>query len=255
MPAMDYAQVADLYDSYVQTALDVDFFLAEAASCRSVLELTSGTGRLSLPLLRAGVPLTCLDSSPDMLAILRRKLVEAGLSAPVHLQDATDFALGERFELVIIPFNSFAEFLGRAAQQSALAAIARHLVPGGRLIVTRHNPAVRLRQVDGELHVRGQFALPGGAGTLFLSSVERYDAAAEQVAGAQFYELYDGAGLLQAKRFVALRFDLLARETMAALAVEAGFAVEALYGDYQRATFEPATSPFMIHVFRVSPAG
>jgi hypothetical protein len=49
MPAMDYSKVADLYDLYVQTEVDVPFFLQEAQGCQSVLELTSGTGRLSLP--------------------------------------------------------------------------------------------------------------------------------------------------------------------------------------------------------------
>ena len=44
MPAMDYAQVAELYDAYVQTEMDVPFFLEAAQGCQRVLELTSGTG-------------------------------------------------------------------------------------------------------------------------------------------------------------------------------------------------------------------
>jgi uncharacterized protein YdhG (YjbR/CyaY superfamily) len=61
MPAMDYSKVADLYDLYAQIEVDISFFLQEAQGCNSILELTSGTGRLSLPLIRAHVPLTCLD--------------------------------------------------------------------------------------------------------------------------------------------------------------------------------------------------
>jgi predicted RNA methylase len=53
---MDYAQVAELYDVYAQTEIDVPFFREAASGCRAVLELTCGTGRLSIPLLRAGVP-------------------------------------------------------------------------------------------------------------------------------------------------------------------------------------------------------
>jgi hypothetical protein len=74
MPAMDYSIIADLYDVYARTELDVPFFLQESQVCRSVLELASGTGRLSLPLIEAGVPLSCLDNSPEMLGYLRRKL-------------------------------------------------------------------------------------------------------------------------------------------------------------------------------------
>jgi ubiquinone/menaquinone biosynthesis C-methylase UbiE len=80
---MDYSQVADLYDAYARTDFDVPFFCEEAEGCTNVLELMSGTGRLSIPLLEAGVPLSCLDSSAEMLAVLRRKLAARQLSAPV----------------------------------------------------------------------------------------------------------------------------------------------------------------------------
>jgi hypothetical protein len=70
MSAMDYERVARFYDSYVQTDMDVPFFLREAKKAGGpVLELTAGTGRVSIPLLLAGTDLTCVDSSPAMLAL------------------------------------------------------------------------------------------------------------------------------------------------------------------------------------------
>ena len=246
MPAMNYARVADLYDLYAQSEIDVPFFLQEAQGCHSVLELTSGTGRLSVPLIQAHVPLTCLDSSPEMLVILRRKLRERGLAAPIYEMDASSFALPQQFELIIIPFNAFAEFADPSAQQRTLATIHAHLADGGRLICTLHNPPVRLKTVDGEIHLRGKYALPEGQGTLFLSSYEKFDAATRLVAGAQFYELYDRDGILQSKRCVDLRFYLHSQETFQSLARTQGFRLLALYGDYERAAFQPETSPFMI---------
>ena len=57
---MDYSLIADLYDSYVQTALDTPFFLGETRNVKGeVLELMAGTGRVSIPLLEQGVRLTC----------------------------------------------------------------------------------------------------------------------------------------------------------------------------------------------------
>jgi SAM-dependent methyltransferase len=248
MPAMNYAQVAELYDSYVQTEMDVPFFLEEARGCRNVLELTSGTGRLSLPLLRAGVPLSCLDSSPEMLAVLRRKLEAEGLAAPVFEMDVCNFALEERYDLILIPFHAFGEIADHAAQQAALGAIRAHLAPGGRLVVTLHNPVVRLQGADGQVRLRGQFPLLEEGGTLFLSSVEGYDPLTRLVSGAQFYELYGPDGVMQSKRFLALRFFLHSPETFAALAREQGFHTVTVYGDYQRAAFDPLKSPFMIWV-------
>jgi SAM-dependent methyltransferase len=250
MPAMDYAKVAELYDVYAQTDMDVQFFIKEAQSCCKVLELTSGTGRLSLPLIKAGVPLSCLDSSPEMLAILRKKLQEQGLSAPIYEMDATSFVLPDRFDLIIIPFNALGEFVSPVSQQTALASIRSHLTEMGRLICTCHNPAIRLKNVDGQIHLRGKFALPDHAGTLFLSSLESYDPATRLVRGAQFYELYDPNGQMQSKRFAEIEFFLHSRETFESLALPQGFSLVALYGDYARAEFDPDKSPFMIWVLR-----
>ncbi|MEC4893615.1 MAG: hypothetical protein SAL07_15575 [Oscillatoria sp. PMC 1051.18] len=41
MPAMDYAKIAALYDTYVITELDVPFFINEARKATNVLELMS----------------------------------------------------------------------------------------------------------------------------------------------------------------------------------------------------------------------
>jgi SAM-dependent methyltransferase len=248
MSAMDYSKVADLYDLYAQTDVDVPFFLQEAQGCRSVLELTSGTGRLSLPLIQAHVPLTCLDNSPDMLMGLRRKLLDQGLSAPVYQMDASSFSLPQQFDLIIIPFNAFAEFTDPVVQQTTLATIYSHLADSGRLICTLHNPEVRLETVDGQVHLRGKYALPDGQGMFFLSSWESYDTATHLVSGGQFYELYDRDGVMQSKRFVELRFYLHSKDTFDALAKSEGFRVVALYGDYERAAFQPQKSPFMIWV-------
>ena len=248
MPAMDYSKIADLYDLYAQTEVDIPFFIQEAKDCRSVLELTSGTGRLSIPLIQANIPLTCLDSSPEMLGVLRRKLAGKGLSAPVFQMDASSFSLPQAFDLIIIPFNAFAEFIDPLGQASALATIHAHLADGGRFICTLHNPQVRLKTVDGQIHLRGKFALPDGQGVLFLSSWEVYNAETRLVSGGQFYELYGRDGVMQTKLFVELEFYLHTKETFESLAFAQGFRIEALYGDYERGAFQPQMSPFMIWI-------
>jgi hypothetical protein len=63
MCALDYAQIAHLYDAYVKTKFDVPFFLQETARCTHVLELMCGTGRVPIPLLKAGVKRVICASS------------------------------------------------------------------------------------------------------------------------------------------------------------------------------------------------
>lgn len=248
MPAMDYSKVADLYDLYAHTEADIPFFIQEAKDCRSVLELTSGTGRLSIPLIQAHIPLTCLDSSPEMLAILRRKLQDQRLSAPVFQMDASSFSLPGLFDLIIIPFNAFAEFTDPLEQARLLATIHAHLADGGRFICTLHNPQVRLRTADGQINPRGKFALPDGQGMLFLSSWEAYSAETHLVTGGQFYELYGRDGVMESKLFTELEFYLHTQEAFESLAFAQGFRVETLYGDYERGAFQPQMSPFMIWI-------
>jgi SAM-dependent methyltransferase len=248
MSAMDYSKVADLYDIYAQTDLDVPFFLQESRGCRNVLELTSGTGRLSLPLIEAGVHLSCLDNSPEMLAILHKKLQSKRLSVPVYQMDICHLTLPEQFDLIIIPFNAFSEIIDPVAQRAALTSIHSQLADAGQLICTLHNPAIRLKIIDGQIHFRGNFAIPGNAGTLVLSSVESYDASTHLVKGAQFYELYNPDGILQSKRLVGIQFFVHFRETFETLIRSQGYKVMALYGDYERIEFQPERSPFMIWV-------
>jgi ubiquinone/menaquinone biosynthesis C-methylase UbiE len=75
---IDYDCVADVYDLYVTSDLDIAFYVAEAAKAQGkVLELMCGTGRVSVPLLEAGVDLTCVDASEGMLATPRGKTASA----------------------------------------------------------------------------------------------------------------------------------------------------------------------------------
>jgi SAM-dependent methyltransferase len=244
-PVIDYTKVASVYDTYVTTAFDVSFFIQEARGCESVLELTSGTGRLSIPLIEAGVKLTCLDRSREMLSVLRRKLAARDLETPVYQLDMCNFELSERFDLILIPFNSFSEIADPKSQAMALQAIRRHLLDRGRFICTLYNPSVRLKLVDGQSHERGKFPLPDGR-WLTLASVERYDVATQLIEGEQCFEINSEDGRARETWNLDIRFCLHSRESFEKLAVKAGFRVLHLYGNYQRAAFEPERSPFMI---------
>ena len=250
MPAMDYSKIAELYDIYAATSIDVPFFIQEAQAHSSVLELMSGTGRLSIPLIEAGVHLSCLDSSSEMLAMLQSKLKAKKLSAPVYEMDVCSMSLPARYDLIIIPFNSFAEISDLEKQGEALKAIHTHLTDRGHFICTFHNPSVRLKGVDGQIRVRGRFPLPEKNGTLVLASFESYSPVTRLVTGAQFYELYDTGGLLISKRYLELQFYVHDRESFETLALANGFEVTALYGDYSRNEFDAGRSPFMIWSLR-----
>jgi hypothetical protein len=107
-----------------------------------------------------------------------------------------------------------------------------------------HNPAVRRAQVDGVLRVVGRFPFEGGS--LVVSGFEQ--GGQPVVSRLQFFEFFGPDGRIAWKQLLPMEFEFVEREPFESMAVHAGFRVSHLYGDYQRAAFEPGTSPVMIWV-------
>jgi len=244
---IDWDSVAEIYDLYVTADYDVPFFLAETAKAEGpVLELTAGTGRLSLPLARAGVRLTCVDGSPGMLAVLSRKLKERGLHAEVRRADVCELELEMSFALAILPFQAFMEIVGQERQRRALGAVFAALDAGGRFICTLHNPAVRRAQVDGVLRVVGRFPTPDGS--LVVSGFE--NGGQPVVTRLQFFEIFGDDGHLRSKQLLPMEFELIEKDSFESMAQDAGFRIVELYGSYDRSPFDADRSPVMIWVLQ-----
>ncbi len=245
-PSIDFDTVADLYDAYVRVDFDLPFFREEAKRARGkVLELTSGTGRVSIPLLQDGIDLTCVDYSGRMLAVLRRKLRERHLACRIILADMAEFSIDDRFDLIFIPFHSLSETLDRSRHESILARVRAHLADTGVFICTLQNPAVRTKLLDGTTRLVGEFAVDSG-GTLVVRSALTYDPVSQIASGRQTLDLLDAEGNILNARRLDMRFYLFSREEFTRLAGVAGFEITDLYGDYDRSTFNDARSPYMI---------
>jgi len=141
--ASEYDELAELYDElHPGQPGDLEFYQSLAAACDPpVLELGCGTGRVTIPLARSGVPIVGLDASMAMLTVARRKGL--GVENIEWVEgDMRDFELGRRFGLIIIPYGSFQHLLSVEDQQAALAGCHRHLLPGGRLAFNIFNPSI-----------------------------------------------------------------------------------------------------------------
>ena len=249
MKTNDYDPIANLYDIYVPATFDIDFFVREVKKSKGeVLELMSGTGRVSIPLLEAGGKLTCVDLSAELNAIFREKLIQKSLKADVFQMDVCELDLHKKFDMVIIPFHSFAHITSPQDQCKALARIHEHLLPGGTFICTLGNPALRKQAVNGQLRLFRTYPLERG-GSLLLWVLENFSPEDPQVIQAlQFYEEYDAQGTLQSKKFIEVHFRLSGRNEFEELAKAAGFRVKSFYGDYNYAEFKEESSPFMIWI-------
>jgi SAM-dependent methyltransferase len=137
---------------------DVAFYVREAErSGGPVLELGCGTGRILIPMARAGCTVTGLDGSREMLARcearLRDEPEEVRARVTLHHGDARDFDLGTRFALVTAPFRLVQQMTTSDDQLSLLGAVDRHLAPDGRFVFDVYNPDfAALAAADGAEH-------------------------------------------------------------------------------------------------------
>ncbi|MGB5830695.1 MAG: methyltransferase domain-containing protein [Thiohalocapsa sp.] len=243
MNSIDYYSIASIYDIYSHTNYDYEFFTREVRQGLKVLELTSGTGRLSIPLLAAGADLTCVDISQGMLNELERKLKEHSYSAELICADMKHLDLKDKYELAILPFQSFMELIGREKQLNVLSSVYRTLASGGRFFCTMHNPVIRRQVVDGCLRFVGKFPI-NGEGTMIVSGFEQ--GGSPVVSRTQFFEYYDRTGALQKKRILEMEFELIEFDQFREMVEQAGFSVKAVYGDYDHSEFAASESATMI---------
>ncbi len=228
---IDFGPVADLYDVYVQWDLDVPFFTEIcAAAAGDVLELMCGTGRLSIPLLQSGVRLWCVDYSAEMLEVLDRRLHENHLSAVLHEQDVRALDLGRVFDLIILPFHALSEIVDAGDRALALAAIRRHLAPGGRFVVTLHNPVVQAATLDGTRRLLCDRAIPGRDAILKVWFSGLRPDAGGIVDARQEYEIRATDERLLERRELPLRYALISAGRVRAPGGGRGISHPALLG-------------------------
>jgi SAM-dependent methyltransferase len=116
-------------------------FLARLAGSGRALGFAIGTGRIGVPLVRRGVPVTGIELSAPMAARLRAKVGEADL--PVVVGDMASTKVPGEFSLVFLVWNSISNLRTQREQVECFGNAARHLAPGGRFVVELFVPPLR----------------------------------------------------------------------------------------------------------------
>lgn len=214
---------------------DVPFYRELARRCAGpILEPMCGSGRLLVPLARAGQRLTGMDVSARMLTIARDRLATAGLLGQVDLVEADIRVVAPAgpFALAIVALNSFMHLTTVEDQLAALGCIRAALEPGGLLALDLFNPDLRaLAGYAGELALDKTFLLADG--TRVHKFVAQHADTAAQLNHVTFiYDELDAEGLV---RRAVLPFTMrwLYRYELEHLLARAGFELEALYGSYE----------------------
>ncbi len=133
-----YAGDPDFYDQlygflqYDEAARKLIGFLERwHPAAGTLLDVGCGTGR-HLELVRDHIRVEGLDINPALLEIARGRL---GDGVALHQADMTNFHLDRSYDVVTCLFGSISFVVDQAGMRSAVAAMARHLAPGGLLCV------------------------------------------------------------------------------------------------------------------------
>ena len=133
-----YDRIAGIYDPWSRSVTeDVEFYVEHALAVEGpVVELAVGTGRVAIPVARAGRRVIGVDSSSAMLAVARAAAREAGVDGLLDLRvgDLREPPVPERVDLVICPFRSLLHMRTEDEKLIALRAARNLLVDGGAFV-------------------------------------------------------------------------------------------------------------------------
>jgi SAM-dependent methyltransferase len=233
-----YEGLAELYDwEHRDFQEDIPLYLSFAGAVPgAVLDAGCGTGRVLVPLAKAGHSVMGVDLSADMLAAARAFAGREGVEDRVDLlqADLRTMELEPRFGMALVALGSFHHILTTEGQRAALERLAACLVPRGLLILDLVNPSPEwLSAGDGALVHQFSSPFPGPDGPDWLTKL---------VARTLFFETQQEESLLVydrtrpdgvlTRRSLVMETRLLFRFEAEHLLRGAGFAIRNVYGNY-----------------------
>ncbi len=231
---------ADSYDSPggLPDPVPAVEFLAGLAGEGPVLELASGTGRVTVPLAARGIPVEGVEGSAAMAAKMREK--PGGDAIPVAVGDMADVpAPGGPYTVVFLVFNTLFNLVRAERQADCFRNVAQVLKPGGTFVIETFVPNEADIDRDEQVQMRD---VTEDSATI---RVHKYDREAQTFLRQTI--TFDGAGV-HLHPF-AMRY--LWPEQIDEMAAAAGFHLAERHADWHRTPFG-ADSPSHISVYRLS---
>jgi len=237
---------AALYDyEYRRRRADVVFY-RELAKKRlgdsgRILELGAGSGRVTIPLARAGYEVVAVDSSKPMLEKLRARVAALPRSVQKRISvvegDLRAFTAGGKtktvpgeFPLVVAVFNVLEHLYTRVELDACLRRAVAHLAPGGAFAFDVQMPDMGwLLRDPSKRWAKTRFTDPDTGRAMFYSTNHDYDPVGQIALIRLYYEPVDGKGptkivkLSQRKYFPA---------ELEALVAHAGLRLVDRFGDF-----------------------
>ena len=276
----DYAPFYDWENARTLGKRDVPFWRHLALQAEGpVLELGCGTGRISLPLGRAGVPLTGIDRSAAMLAYARTRLRRARLTDRVALvqgdirhlpfpsadEGRRDPGSGIRFgvprsrvpspesripgpgspgfAVVVAPYGILQSLLHERDLVLTLAEVHRVLRPAGTFGLELVADLPSWEEYRRRVSLEGWRGRRGGTHVTLVETV-RQDRERQRTIFDQ--EFTERRGRSRRVHRFSLAFRTLSVPQMARRLERAGFEISALLGDYRGRAWDARADVWLV---------
>ena len=261
----DYAPFYDWENARTLGRRDVPFWRNLALQADGpVLELGCGTGRISIPLGRAGVSIVGIDRSEPMLARARQRIRRARLGGRVRLirgdirylpfvtamgaprrssSGRSAPTSGGGFSLVVAPYGVLQSLLRERDLAATLEAVAGVLQPGATFGLELVADLPSWKEYEKRVSLSGWRGARGGAHVTLVETVRQDPARHLTTFDQQFVERRGSRRRIH--RF-ALTFRTLSVPQMTSRLRKAGFEITALLGDYRGGPWDPRADVWMI---------
>lgn len=232
---------------------DVGFYLDIARRTGGpVLELGCGTGRVLLPIARAGIPIAGVDGSRLMLDRCRERLAAETADVrdrvTLHHADAADFHDTARFPLVIAPFRVFQQIVTMEHQLAFLASAVRHLAPGGWFVFDVFNPNFRALATDRSQETTDtpEFTLDDGRSLRRTFRVPRVRWL-DQVSEIEMLYYVTEPGKVTERFVQGFELRWYGRAELEHLLARSGLRATAIYGDFDGSAATDVSPDLVVH--------
>ena len=241
------ARFYDIVYDQVRGAVDVPYYVRKLLSCPGPsLEVGVGTGRVFLDALRQGADVYGIDISPDMVALLHKKL-EPRHSHRVMVHDLANMRLARRFDLIIAPFRVLSHIIAIEDQIKALNTVYDHLHPGGIFIFDLYVPNLKmiLEGLPPTVDFDGEYA-PGRNLKRTVSAAS--DLITQTTSMTMAFSWDEEGQPCQNSWSTSLRFFF--RYELEHLVARSRLTLKALYGDFAESPLVSSSKEFLAHCIR-----
>ena len=228
---------------------DLPFYLRQAGLYGGpILALACGTGRVCLPLTKAGFEVSGLDASGPMLSYAKAKADQNEVGLDLYHGDCREFDLAKKFKTIVLPYNSINHLVEIESVAACLMAVGRHLDEDGRFIIDTFQPSLEFlgKDTSAPLHVV-TYLDPDEKVKVVMTETSAYDHASQVNKVTWHYEIGGKEDALihrmDMRIFFPQELDVLVRFC--------GFEIERKFGNYDESAFD-SESPKQIMVCKLS---